>query len=160
MVERVSKALMRAVGTTLEQMVFMEVLASVEACSRKAGDDVWAILDIHKPFSGRMGLVMPAELVNNILDGVFTEPPAFGEEPPEEPSFTDQQREDTVAELLNTVAGQLLALLVPEDNTFKLGVPERGSGDYPGLEQSDCYCFQAGEKEFCVEVRGDAFLTR
>lgn len=161
MVERVSKALMQAVGTTLEQMVFMEVLASVDRCALAPENTVWAELDILAPFHGRVGLTMPRELVDDILDGVFSEPPGFGDEDEAPaPSFTDPQREDTVAELLNTIAGQLLALLVPEDNTFKLGVPAKGVGKADLCEDADKYCFEAGERRFCVEVLGEAFVTR
>lgn len=159
MVERVAKALKTAVANTLENMAFMEAVSTAATCD-PADKETWAALDVLKPFGGRITLVMPDGLVDQILDGVFGPPDPFGGEDETERTFDAQQREDTVAEILNTLAGQFLSLLVPEDSTFSIAVPERGQGDPFGGEVCAIYGFESGGHVFRIAVEGEAFASR
>jgi hypothetical protein len=74
-------------------------------------------ISVHQPFPGALRLVMPGELVVTIAETLYN---------PGDPQEIDVILFDVLAELLNTIAGRVLAEVVSHECTFRLGIPETG----------------------------------
>jgi CheY-specific phosphatase CheX len=129
----------RALAETLESMAFMEVTAGLSDEEAPYDDELlWSGIDVAAPFQGRITLVMPQGLALEMTETMF----GFGEI---ETPLEDLAR-DTLAEIINTLAGRLMAGIVPEDQTFELGLPETGEG-WPDTH--------APKQEFRLSVEGE-----
>lgn len=72
---------------------------------------------VHDPFQGELRLVMPRELAATIAETLYQS----GDQ-----QDIDNILFDVVAELLNTIAGRVLAEIVSHERTFRIGLPVTG----------------------------------
>lgn len=141
MVDRINEVMARAVADTFEGMVFMETLAVTQDCPASASTNHWTWLDVLDPFQARVFLELPEDLLRQVvaelygLEGEDCTPDVLG---------------DTLAELLNTLAGRVMALAVPEDTTFQLGLPTRGTGKPPLSGPGNTHLFTSSGH--CIRV--------
>lgn len=105
-----------AVSKTIENFAFEEAVIDSEIMDLPTNfsEMLLGIIKIEDPPLGEMGLIVPKNLMAK-----FTE--AIHGIPAEE--LTTALLFDNLAELLNTLAGRLVASMVPGDRTFMLGLP-------------------------------------
>ncbi|MBF0500331.1 MAG: response regulator [Candidatus Riflebacteria bacterium] len=128
----------RAVSQTFEEVAFEEiVLESIcsnlppeSAQSMDQSSGYWARLAIIEPQFGELIIWVPATFIGRIVSSIHGMPP-------EEAS--EQLLTDTLAELLNTLAGRLMAQRV--NAQFNLGLPLVGCGPIPEEATSASFCF-------------------
>ena len=66
---------------------------------------------------------------------------------------------DTLAELVNTIGGRFLNELLPQEQSFTLGLPLTGSGDGPKLKDISYEGrYQVSEYLIVATVAGHTFL--
>ncbi|PLX84979.1 MAG: hypothetical protein C0617_05865 [Desulfuromonas sp.] len=144
----VDEALVRSVTETLENMVFAEINPSEEkAWAASADPALWASLPLLVPLYGNLWLGMPRSLLVRVVTMAYALP---------EEELADRMLNDTLAEILNTLAGRLLNLLVPAHQTFRLGLPETGKAPGTSSEETLRHWYFALEDDpFCVVGTGD-----
>lgn len=143
--EQVHDVLLTAVAETMEGIAFLEVTPA-------PGDEwdfsgfQWAAIGVHAPVEGRIELGLPDELADEIVMTLY-----MGDD---DPSLMEKRRGDILNEMLNTIAGRMMTLLVDPDESLKLGLPER-------VECLSCdeasftrFCFNAGEAGLVMRTRG------
>ena len=116
MSENFDRAVHSAVVETFENMTFMEVF------SRPSEDQepillepLGELLSVLEPLAGNFWLFLPKELLMGIAENVYVM----------DTDEIDQQiLQDTLAELLNTIAGKIMQEALSEDQLFSLGLPE------------------------------------
>ena len=106
------EAMFEAASNTLENMAFMEV---VPLKDRSDEQKYFARLKITAPVEGVVTLIVSPQLSSDIAEGLM--------DPDDGPPSVEMMR-DTLAELLNTIAGGMMRMLVGENKTFALGLPE------------------------------------
>ncbi len=145
-----------AVRNTFEAIAFAEVLpvaeienAEIARCLEK--EAVWAQLPLGAPLGGEARLQLTRTHAEALVRTV-----AWGnqEEVPEERLL------DAVAELLNTLAGNMLCLLLPQEESFTLGLPKTGIGSMPELHQPILTClFRVDEQYISLVFSGVSFSS-
>ena len=167
MVEAVSSIITESVSVSLEGFVFMEAIPL--SCKPEEMDDdnfLWANIEIQDPVKGVITLVFPTLLLNEIIESVygpmispdldpFSDDADLGFPQEEQNGINDKMRYDTLAELVNTFAGQIMSRVVPEDVTFQLGLPVTGEGEAAADEKTGVFYFQLDEQIFYITVSGD-----
>ena len=127
-----------ALAETIENMIFEEVVLeevkdnilpeNIEGCW-------WAKIDLLDPPLGDVVLIIRKDLMIRYTEAIFG---MMEEEMPD-----NKQVKDNIGELLNTICGRMLALKLPPDQLFDLGVPEIGEGELPKLNHKfksvNCY---------------------
>jgi len=108
------EALVTAVAETFENLAFMEPEYSPDK-EFAAAVTYGCSLAIHAPLQSTMQIVMDEELGKVITSTVWSR---------QKESVDEQMCRDTLAELLNTIAGRFMKALLPADQTFQLGLPE------------------------------------
>lgn len=151
MSEKLEQDIYRAISTTLENMAFMEVGKEAEDAVRYPEDEVAVSrLLIHDPLPGELYLAMPRLLLGKIASSVYIMP---AEE------LSEQMLLDMLGELINTVAGLFLNAYLPEDQTYKLGLPENvpvGENDSPF--EMKTWEFHVENDLFSLALAGDGFF--
>ncbi|OGV50597.1 MAG: hypothetical protein A2X49_12420 [Lentisphaerae bacterium GWF2_52_8] len=123
-----------AVAGSLENMIFAPV---------SGGKLVWSNLEIKAPLKGALLLAIPWELAQNFTGGVYNQ----------EEEVPPQLVCDCVAEIANTIAGQLLESLMPE-KIFSLGLPETGQGtSFPSSEGMRFQHFKIDDNVFFIGLK-------
>lgn len=121
------KSMLDAVSQTLENMAFIEVTElSNEIEPTAIADVTWVSILIHDPLQGEIRMAMPRKLLTEMTANMF------GIESSE---ITEEQEKDIIAEILNTLTGLFMTKLLPEDQTYQLGLPEHGEGPLPEIEE-------------------------
>lgn len=130
------EGMLDAVRTTLEEMFFLEVTVP---------QFKWARVRVEEPFTGAVTLAFPRPLLEDVASGLM----------PGEDEIPEQMLSDMLAELVNTVAGRLINSVVSDDTTFKLGIPETGTG-WPEAQniETTIHPFQIDRKCFIVQLEG------
>lgn len=133
----VGTGLAEAVQATLEEMFFLEVMEP---------EFLWARVRVSEPFNGSVTLAFPRPLAEDVASGLM----------PGEETISEQMLQDTLAEMVNTVAGRLMSQVVDEDTTFRLEVPQTGSG-WPDMDLAGAALFpyQIDRKCFMVLLQGE-----
>ena len=122
------KAMFDAVCQTLEIMAFVEVTEqSKELEIEFPTEPNWVSILINDPVQGELRLALNQTLLSNMAADMF------GIEADE---VNENQREDIIAEILNTLAGLFMTRLLPDDQTYQLGLPEHGEGPLPEIEEN------------------------
>ena len=117
------QAMIHAVSTTLENMVFMEAMEHFDRTYEIPVEElVWTSLLVHDPVQGEIRLAMPVTLLKKLTANVFAL---------EDEEIDQAQMDDILNELLNTIAGLFMTNLLEDDQQYKLGLPELGQGDMP-----------------------------
>lgn len=113
----VKEAMGSAIAEVLENMAFMEVLPGVEGGQPSSEEGVfYTRLPIYKPSPSTVGLVVPQQLALGLAGALLMK----------ECTMEDDEFEvmDVLSELTNTLAGSLLTHLLPDLDSFELGLPE------------------------------------
>ncbi|MCF6178732.1 MAG: chemotaxis protein CheX [Geopsychrobacter sp.] len=122
------KAMLDATRQTFENMAFVEVTEqSEELAFESPTHATWVSILIHDPLQGEVRIALPSALLTNMTADMF------GIEIEE---VSESQHQDIIAEMLNTLAGLFMTNLIPEDQTYQLGLPEHGEGPVPENEEN------------------------
>ena len=135
---------------TIENMAFTEVIRS-EKTTPYDEHLVRLRLEIliNKPFPGEMRLVLPVELAILFTKNMYN----LGEE-----DITEDLMKDVLGEIINIISGRLMADLIPEDQTFELGLPLIGPDVFVQTEASSISVeFDAEGFPFWIILFGDGF---
>ena len=103
------------VSEIVENTAFTEVLP-VEAAPPYDLEARGASLLVHDPVQGEFQLIMENSLLKYLVSIVYGT--NFAE-------LAEQSEGDFLDELLNTIAGRFLSVILPADKSFTLGIPER-----------------------------------
>ena len=95
----------KIIRNSMEEMVFLPVEKRMMLV---------AALDVEEPVRGTIWFIMSKKQAGDVAMAMHNV---------EADRLTDQMTRDAVAELINTVAGQLASALLPVDQTFVLGLP-------------------------------------
>ena len=121
------EAMLDAVRMTFENMAFLEVTEqSQEALLEMSPESDWVSILVHDPIQVEIRLVMTREMLSGMTADMFSI---------EIEEVTKFQRLDIFAELLNTLAGLFMTNLLPDDQTYQLGLPVLGVGMVPEIEE-------------------------
>jgi CheY-specific phosphatase CheX len=115
----VESALFQAVSSTLENMAF-EQADRPQADSppyKSENDNIWARLPILKPTTGEISLQISLEYAQKLAQSLFEGSDNI---------TNDELVKDTLAEVLNTIAGRFMTQLIPAKDEFELGLPRVG----------------------------------
>lgn len=117
------QAMKDAISQTLENMVFMEATEHYDQNYEiPAAELTWACLLVQDPVQGEIRLVLPKALLRNLTAAVFSLDDA---------EITQAHMDDILHELLNTIVGLFMSKLLADNQPFKIGLPEQGTGDLP-----------------------------
>jgi CheY-specific phosphatase CheX len=146
----VEQLLTDAISETIETMAFMEVN---KADSITPYDEHLARLRVeilvNAPFPGEMRLVLPKTLAILFAQNMFSL---------EEQEVTEETVEDVLGEIINIIAGRLMADILPEDQTFQLGLPLIGPDAFLETEASShAIEFSIESAPLWVVLFGDGF---
>lgn len=141
----------RVVIETIENMAFMETIQTDQAPETlEERDALKSSILVHDPFPGELRLIMSKELTVTIAEILYS---------PVDKKNIDQLLLDILAELLNTIAGRVMAELVPHERTFRLGLPETGMEFFPKTDSvSTRYNFETEGHYFSLIACGEALL--
>lgn len=110
---------------------------------------LYADILIETPFPAEVRLIMPNALVSYMAKNLYS----LEKEP--ESAILD----DLIGETLNIVAGRLMAILVPPDESFSIGLPELGEDSFLDTDTfSFAVDFNAEDYPFWVVVCGQGFI--
>ena len=122
------EAMRQAVNQTLENMAFTEVMDHYDPNYEIPEDQLtWCSLLISDPVQGEVRLAMSKDLTKKLTVAIFALDPE---------EISQAQMDDTLHELLNTIAGLFMTNLLTDNQTFQLGLPEAGEGNLPELEEN------------------------
>ncbi len=108
-----------ALVETFENLVFEEVILEEVAQNKlpeSANGCLIAKMDLSDPPMGTVILAIRTDLMIRFCEAIF------GMVEEEMPDL--QQMEDSLGELLNTICGRMLAMKLPDDQTYNLGLPK------------------------------------
>jgi CheY-specific phosphatase CheX len=147
------EAVQEAVAETMESIAFMEAIPMEEDPAEMQADDLlgsW--IEVKHPIQAGLTLLVPQELAMEITRSIY------GVD--EEVVFSEAEARDTLAELVNIVAGRLMSKITPSDLTFELGLPERC--DIPPEAGQDSFMgvFDVEGAPLFLYARGDLGETR
>jgi len=148
MPETMEKAVRKAIMETFEEMAFMEVYshpAEAEAKTESPADLQEVYLDVLEPLKGTFRLALPKALLAGIAENVFAIP---AEE------LNEQIFQDTLAELLNTIAGQILQEVLTKEQTFALGLPQKEKAALETSCSEKTWRFQTEDHSFYLAYAG------
>lgn len=138
-----------AVSETLENMVFAEA-ELVESGGTPDWDNIrGARIEVLDPIRVSLTLAVSEGLINELADVISGGEPGLDEAPTLEPG----EIEDALAELINTIAGRLMAGLIPAGQKFELGLPEP-QDKLEARDEGTLYCFEAGGNDLWIVTRG------
>lgn len=118
-----------ALSETFEGLIFEEVvLESVTAADLSVYHEEcwWVKIELFEPLHCEIMLIVRKDLMVQYTEAIFG---MLEDEMPSEPQVLDN-----LGELMNTVCGRIMALVLPPQTKFRLGLPELGSGKLPDLE--------------------------
>lgn len=149
------EAARQALSVTLENMAFEEVFA-LDGKPDDYKEDIakfWTRLTITTPIKGAMAITLcqacAERLVRTILGPMVDENEI-------EPGMI----RDTIGELINTVAGRFMNLIVSKEQEFAIGLPETGEGS--AFDEADVYkhiFFQVSDDYIVVTLAGSDFTS-
>ena len=120
------QSMINAVSQTLENMAFMEVMEHFDRSYEIPAEElVWNSLLINDPVQGEVRLAMSKTLLKTLTGNIF----GIDDE-----EITQQQMDDILNELLNTIVGLFLTDLLADDQEYEMGLPERGEDELPEID--------------------------
>ncbi len=151
MSKRFEQALLQSFSSTLENLAFMEISAFRKTAAPAIPADIRGIrLPIYAPVEATLDLRMPLRLLTEIGEAVYAIP---------REELDAQMLGDLLAEILNTAAGLLMTELLPSQQAFHLGLPEkppRSSSPSPTPVQ---WTFDMEGESFFLAVTGAELLN-
>lgn len=147
--EKWNEIVQSVVTEAIESLAFMEA-ELVDEPGESDADSLGVSLLVHDPVQGEFQLVMPYQLIDQIAETVYG---------PMMEEITDQKKFDLIAEILNTVAGRFLSAILPEDESFKLGVPCQVE-DILGMTENSSivWFFMVEDMSFSMSIVGETLL--
>lgn len=143
----VTATMVESVAEVFENMAFMEAMPGDPENAPKSGEPVfYTRLPIYKPSPAMVGLVFPQSLALQLASAMMMR----------ECTMDDDEFEvmDVLSEVSNTLAGSLLTHLLPDLNSFELGLPEcRVISDVVKDKEWE------NAQEFLFEIDGVGFYT-
>lgn len=133
MVMDVREAVRSAVAATMEEMFFVEARES---------DFLWSRVRVLEPCEGAVTMAFGRELLVHVAQSIFGE----------QARIREQTLWDTLAEVVNTVAGRIVSSFLPPETPFRLSVPESGTG-WP-TRGGEPMLYLTGEGGFVIMVSG------
>ena len=135
-----------ALSDTFENMAFQEVLPIDDTV------DPWSELDavassvqLKSPINAEITFIVPKDLAEQIIDDLY----GFDAE------HNDSVRKDTINELVNTIAGDLVHGLDKQCN-FILGLPHFEETTFPAQGQTeDLLVYQINQAPCALKLQGD-----
>jgi hypothetical protein len=145
------KVMFEAVCETFENMAFVVVeKQSDEIVIEIPTEGAWVSILINNPLQAELRLALPQEVLTTMTSDMFSIDVADVEE---------SQRQDVLAEILNTLAGVFMTKLLPDDQTYQLGLPEHGEGPLPvNEEESLVWNLQIENSPLVLVANGAGFL--
>ncbi len=146
-VEEVAEAMQKAISEVIENMAFMEAMPISNTVEYTPNEPVfYTRLPIYKPYPAMVGLVMPQSMALHLAGSMMMR------------DFTMENDEfemmDVLSELANMLGGSLLTHLLPNMDSFELGLPEcRVISDIEGGKEWE------NATVFPYELEGTMFLT-
>jgi len=146
------KALLDATRQTFETMAFVEVTEQSEEIPPETPTQVaWVSILIHDPLQGELRMALSEGALTSMTADMF------GIEIDE---VANIQRQDIIAEILNTLAGLFMTNLIPADQTYRLGLPEHGDGPLPSTEDAAIiWNLQIEGEPLLIAAHGNGFST-
>lgn len=142
MAEDLEAVVVRAVVDSLENMSFMEVLKAKDSdCLPSAEESIIVKQQVLNPMQGEFYLMMPKDLIVTIAQAIYIMP---------REEVNEQQAEDVVTELLNTIVGRFLNAFLPADKSYNLGLPVVLA--FAEAEQI------AWREKWCFQMEGHSFF--
>ena len=144
------QAMLDAVSQTLENMAFTEAKENPDENFKPPEDLMWAYLVVLDPIQGEIRLALSESALIQLTCSIFGL---------EEAEVTFAHMNDILHELLNTIAGLFMTNLLPENQPFKIGLPEHGKEQPPEID-ADTICWNlitSDENPLQVYVNGIAF---
>lgn len=142
--------LLRVVAQIMENTAFTEVRRA--AAEPVYSDRVRGVaLLVHDPVQGEFRLLMADGLLKKLAALVYGSVM---------PVIDEQLENDFLAELLNTIAGRLLAELLPPEQSFQLGLPQSQDGA-PACPESPCrsWHFTIEDQPMTISLHGATLLA-
>ncbi len=142
--------LVNATLETIENMAFMEVIKS----DKETPYDEHLVrlrveILINKPFPGEMRLVLPIGLAIEFAKNMYNL---------EEEEISEELMHDVLGEIINVIAGRLMADLIPSDQMFDLGLPLIGPDVFVKTEATSMNVeFEADGIPFWLILFGGGF---
>ncbi|MBN1956637.1 MAG: chemotaxis protein CheX [Desulfuromonadales bacterium] len=119
------EAMLNAVRQTLENMAFMEIMEGDQDYEIPVDEAAWTSMLIHDPVQGEVRLAMPKAVLKKLTGNIF----GLNED-----EITENQMNDIINELLNTIAGLFMTNLLPDEQEYQLGLPELGEEELPEVD--------------------------
>jgi hypothetical protein len=95
-------------------LAFVDLVRDQQA-DQNGYDGYWKMmLEVHQPLEGEILLAMEPALLREITNNIY----GFDEE-----QLTREHELDTLAELLNTISGRFMQVIVPPTTGYTLGLP-------------------------------------
>ncbi|MBI9076749.1 MAG: chemotaxis protein CheX [Desulfatibacillum sp.] len=130
--DNVAKAVFKAMSDTFEGMAFVQISRQEDQTPVTDSPDlIWSRVDVEAPAKGFLVVAYTREMGVHIVESLY----GIMDEP-----CTKEVLEDSLNEIVNTVIGRCMSLLVPEGQTFELGLPQTGEG-WPEMETATTYGF-------------------
>lgn len=117
---------LQALSETFESLFFEEVvIQSIQTAETlpELSDCWWAKIEIFEPMQSSLIFFVRKELMIQFTEAVFG---MLEDEMPAE-----NQVLDNLGELMNTLSGRIMAMLIPPQQGFSLGLPIVGEGQLP-----------------------------
>jgi len=142
-----AEAMKAAVSEVFEAMAFMEAMEGQPENAPTADEPVfYTRLPIYKPSQALVGLVVPQSLALELAGAMMMR----------DFNMDDDEFEvmDVLSEVANTLAGSLLTNVMPDGESFELGLPEC-------RVISDCITGKEWEnsEEYLFEINGTGFYA-
>ena len=115
-----TQSVIEAVKNTFETMTFMEVMPLEIETALEIEEPYWAAIQIIEPVRAKLVMILPAVLAEEITETLFTPEPGL--------PLPENIALDTLAELVNTIAGRLMSDQVNLEHTLSISLPEYGRG--------------------------------
>lgn len=132
-----------SVKETLENMVFSPVEEIIV---------YYATIGIASPLEGKFTILISETLADNIASSMYAMSPD---------ELTGTMTLDTVAEIANTICGQFIEAIIPEEQAFELTVPDTGkSKNFHFSEKAFIWPFTNSGEIFTVGIEGEEILNK
>jgi CheY-specific phosphatase CheX len=120
------QAMLNAISQTLENMAFTEAKEHYDqSVEIPAHELLWAYLVVLDPLLGEIRLALPKQALKELTGSVFSL---------DDEEITQEQMDDILHEVLNTIAGLFMTNLLTDNQAFKIGLPEQGEGNLPVVD--------------------------
>lgn len=147
------QAMLDAISQTLENMAFTEAREHYDQSYEIPAEELaWAYLMILDPVQGEIRLALSRAALIELTTAIFAL---------EEEEISQAQKDDILQEILNTVAGLFMTYLLPDNQAFKIGLPEPGEGPLPEVDADTIsWKLMTGEESpLQIQISGNSLVA-